>query len=149
MKVFLDFRKVISLNSCFLSLYLCLFIRQYLWNFNGAIVWVLSGILSSVIVIIINRENFKPIRNLESKFYFIVIAPLTFFYILRFVFLDSSWDVINYHFINGERAVRGFPFLKDDFFYLSYSNPVSDMATTIFRHTLGHRLGTIINLLVR
>ena len=143
--------KYTSFVNLLLILYLSIFIRQYFWSFNGLAVWAISLIIASSIIVYLRPLN-SDIQNQNEKFnipfLFIVVLPLCFFYLLRFPFPDSSWDVINYHFINGERAVVGFPFIQGDFFYLSYSNPVSDMLMTVFRHTLGHRLGTIINLLV-
>jgi len=145
------YKEFIYFESILLTLYLCNFLRQYFWHFEGVFVWLLSYLISVFILVKLkieihvweNKTNFS-----WAWFTFYCMVPLCFFYCIRFAFPDNSWDVINYHFINGERAVRGFPFINGDFFYLSYSNPVSDMLMTVFRHTLGHRLGTIINLLV-
>jgi hypothetical protein len=147
LRAFKYFSFEILLFICYLSIY----IRQYFWSFNWLVVWTTSLIVATSIILYLCPPN-DDIQNENKKFntpfLLIVVLPLCFFYLLRFPFPDSSWDVINYHFINGERAVIGFPFIEGDFFYLSYSNPVSDMLMTVSRHILGHRLGTVINLLV-
>ncbi|MBU3625045.1 hypothetical protein ICN48_02160 [Polynucleobacter sp. JS-Safj-400b-B2] len=143
--------KYFSFENLLFICYLSIYIRQYFWSFNGLVVWITSLIIATSIILYLRPPN-GDIQNENKKFntpfLLIVVLPLCLFYLLRFPFPDSSWDVINYHFINGERAVVGFPFIQGDFFYLSYSNPISDMLTTVFRHTLGHRLGTVLNLLV-
>jgi hypothetical protein len=140
-----------SFENLFLIFYLSIYIRQYLWSFNGPAIWIISFILAASTIVCLSIPRSKIKNNNKGsniQFFLIVVLPLCLFYLLRFPFPDNSWDIINYHFINGERAVVGYPFIRGDFFYLSYSNPVSDMLTTVFRHALGHRLGTIINLLV-
>ena len=131
------------------ALYFGIFIRQYLWSFSGTLIWIPSFIGAFIIAYYFYIKKNSDYENQRSNKYFIqlVIFPLVLFYLLRFVFPDSSWDIINYHFINGERAINGFPYISGDFFYLAYSNPATDMLTTVFRHILGHRLGTLINLL--
>ena len=54
-----------------------------------------------------------------------------------------------HHAIHGERpAMRGWPMLEGDFFPVRFPfNPAPDMLTGLFRHLLGYRLGTVVNLL--
>lgn len=143
------------LQCMLFATYLMVFVRQYFWGANGFVAWVAASILSIIAAPIVvknisEKSNYKSMHahGYDINFFLIVMVPLTLLYLLRFVFPDSSWDIVNYHYINGERGLRGVPFIKGDFFYLSYSNPVSSMLTGIFRHILGHRLGTVINLLV-
>ena len=134
-------------NPSFIILFIFLIVifRQY-FLFTDFIffAWIVPFIISlKLSSLIIKKLNYSKIN---LKFILIVWTPLLFFYLLRFSFPDSSFDIINYHFINGERGLNGYPFLKGDFFYLSYTNPASDMVTGITRNLLGHRAGTIINL---
>jgi len=63
-------------------------------------------------------------------------------------FPDFNYDVLNYHLINTERALRGWPMGPGDFFPgVLLVNPAPDIVDGIFRFGLGYRLGTIINLL--
>ena len=139
-----------SFEAGLFALYVAMFVRQYFWSFNSKLIWATSFIIASIISVYFYSNKKSDYESWGSNKYFIILVlfPLVLFYLLRFVFPDSSWDIINYHFINGERAINGFPFISGDFFYLAYSNPVTDMLTTIFRHGLGHRLGTVLNLIV-
>ena len=143
----MNFLKTIF-NPSFIVLlvYIAAFIRQYTWFADNLVIaWVFSFVISFYLTfLIIKKLNYS---KLNLNFFLIVGVPLIFFYSLRFVFPDASFDIVNYHFINGERALRGYPFINGDFLYLSFANPISDMITGIFRHLLGHRVGTVINLL--
>jgi hypothetical protein len=142
-------KTVLKFENILFILYLGIFIRQYLWFLGGMTPWIASYIFS----IVLYYTFFSSIKyeykknNIGLSFITIICVPLIFLYLLRFVFPDNSWDIINYHFINGERSLEGYPYINGDFLYLSYSNPVSDMLTSLFRKFLGHRLGTIINLI--
>ena len=126
--------------------YILVFLRQYFWFSNSFVVsWCVPFVFSVILSFHIRRRFEYDALNL--KFLAIIGLPLLFFFLLRMAYPDFSWDIINYHFINAERAMNGYPFIKGDFFYLSYSNPASDMITGVFRHLFGHRLGTIVNLL--
>ena len=134
-----------------LFLYLLVFVRQYTWPLNNMVAWAISFLLTFVLTTLIiqkvyNEEKRKNPINL--KFCLIVGLPLSFFYLFRFAFPDGSFDIINYHFITSERALRGYPFMEGDFLYLMFSNPVGDMLSGLFRHSFGHRVGTILNLFV-
>ncbi|HET6862319.1 MAG TPA: hypothetical protein VFH91_04705, partial [Pyrinomonadaceae bacterium] len=79
----------------------------------------------------------------------IVGLPLLAAYALRFPFPDSSFDVWGLRLFHGERALRGYLYWPGEFFPTAAPfNPTPDMITSIFRHALGYRLGTIVNLLV-
>ena len=141
------FSSIINPAFLVLTVYLLIFIRQYLWFTNVFFfTWVIPTFISlSLTFFIIKKLDYSKI-NIE--FFLIVCLPLFLFYILRFAFPDASWDIINYHYIVGERGLSGYPFISGDFFYLSYANPATDMVTAVFRKLFGHRVGTIINLLV-
>ena len=130
-----------------LAVYLLVYIRQYLW-FSDLFffVWIIPSLISLYLTfLIVKKLNYSKI-NIE--FILIVGLPILFFYILRFAFPDASWDIINYHYLNGERGLKGYPFIKGDFPYLSLANSSTDMITGIYRKLFGHRLGTIVNLFV-
>ena len=134
-----------------LFLYLFVFVRQYMWPLNNMVAWAISFFLTFVLTTLIIQKVYddeKRKNPINLKFCLIIGLPLSLFYLFRFAFPDASFDIINYHFINSERALRGYPFMEGDFLYLMYSNPVSDMLTGLFRHSFGHRVGTILNLFV-
>jgi len=61
---------------------------------------------------------------------------------------DTSFDVLNYHLVNAERGLRGWPFIAGDFFpTILQVNPAPDMVSALFRKVLGYRLGTVVNYL--
>ena len=83
-----------------------------------------------------------------ASFWLVVALPLLFVYGLRAPFPDSAYDVWSLRLFHGERALRGFIYLPGEFFPTSAPfNPTPDMLTGLFRHLLGYRLGTIVNLL--
>src|SRR3989440_11297320 len=78
-----------------------------------------------------------------------VLPPLIFIYLLRAPLPDVSFDVLNYRLLHSERALRGLFYQASDFFPTAAPyNPAPDMLTGLFRHALGYRLGTIVNLLI-
>ena len=81
-------------------------------------------------------------------FLLVVALPLFFVFTLRVAFPDLSFDVLNHRLIQSERALRGEQLLPGDFFPTIFPfNPAPDMLTGLFRHALGYRLGTVVNLL--
>lgn len=78
----------------------------------------------------------------------LVVLPLLAYYFLRAPFPDFNFDQLNYHLINTERGLRGWPMIPGDFFPGTLLvNPAPDMVFGLARHVLGYRLGTFINLL--
>lgn len=132
--------------SLLLFVYIVAFFRQYFWSFDSNLIAWVFPILGSLALSTFFKKKLDY-KGFNYKFFIIIGSPLLIFYLLRVPFPDFSWDIVNYHFINSERALMGYPFINGDFIYLAYSNPVSDMITGIFRNILGHRLGTIVNLL--
>ena len=129
-----------------LATYILVFLRQYFWFSDSIFVsWCIPLVLSVCLSVLIRRRFSYELPGIQ--FLLIITLPLLFFFSLRVAYPDFSWDIVNYHFINSERALNGYPFIEGDFLYLSYSNPASDMITGVFRHLMGHRLGTVVNLL--
>ncbi len=132
-----------------LVFYAAAFLRQYLWPVgNQFVAWSLTAALSMLLGFIHLRTKPEVGERTPRVFWVVVLLPLLFVYVLRAPFPDLSFDVLNQRLLQGERALRGPQFLPGDFFpTILPLNPSSDMLTGIFRHILGYRLGTIINLL--
>jgi len=143
-----SFRKI-EIGDVLLFFYALALIRQYLWPVSdNALAWVLtfSISLSFWCFGLIKKGRQLPEDGVSYSFYLIVALPLFVIYAIRFVFPDTSFDVMNYHIIAAERSLRGFPFRPGDFFPIDLPvNPMADMVTGSYRHLLGYRLGTIVN----
>jgi len=81
----------------------------------------------------------------------ILIVIYIFFFLKRFIYPDTSFDTINYHFFLGKNGFENFPFPfnKEEFFPLGMHgfNPIIDMFGYAFYVLFGFRLGTILSLL--
>jgi hypothetical protein len=144
----LTVRKKIG-GDLLLPLYLLAVVRQCLWGVDHQVVaWVLSCFLALVLWGL--HLRFKQSRDdgPSMQFWIVGVAPILFIYLLRFAFPDLSYDVLNHRLVQSERALRGFLFIKGDFYpsFLPF-NPTPEILTGIFRHLLGYRLGTVISLL--
>lgn len=122
--------------------------RQFLWGISSlGLAWALAAASSIVILYfhISRREAYA--FNLPRSFWIVVVIPLLFVYIIRLPFPDYTFDVLNYHIVNFERSLRGYPHISGDFFpTMVQVNPTPDMVAGIFFHALGYRLGTLVNL---
>jgi len=79
----------------------------------------------------------------------IVVAPLFVFFFLRAPFPSLDIDNLNYHLINTQRALRGWPMIEGDFFPGTLLvNPAPDMAFGVVRALVGHRLAPVLNIAV-
>jgi hypothetical protein len=140
-------RKV-ELGDVLLFFYVLALIRQYFWPVgNNLLAWVLSFsiALSLWCFGLSKKDEPTPGSGVGYSFYLIVALPLFVIYASRVVFPDISFDVLNYHLLEGERSLRGWPSGPSDFFLLL--NPLPDMVTGIYRHVLGYRMGTLVNYL--
>lgn len=130
-------------------LYLLVLIRQYAWIIsNNVIAWVVTVIVTvSIWYIFIKSSPLKRTNPFSSiTFWVIVICPIFLFFILRLPFVDTSYDVLNYHLMASIKSLNGTLF---DFKYPMFIfNTLPDMLFGIFRFIFGYRLGTIINILV-
>ena len=138
-----------SWTDAILSVYLAGFLRQYLWIVpSNSTAWAATIICSVLLLamIIQIRETAPPQGSL--RFWLIVALPLVVMYVIRLPFPDFNYDVLNYHLINTERALRGWPIGPGDFFPgVLLINPAPDIVDGVFRFALGYRLGTVVNLL--
>lgn len=131
-----------------LPVYLAGVVRQYFWGIqNLYIAWALTAAVSMGIWGLLVRHRDEKSKPLNPSFWVIVGLPLFLMYALRAPFPDFNFDVLNYHLVNTERALRGWPFSPGDFFPgILHVNPAPDIASGIYRYALGYRLGTLINL---
>ncbi|HUS12617.1 MAG TPA: hypothetical protein VMZ30_19260 [Pyrinomonadaceae bacterium] len=140
----------VGLGEALLYLYIAIFIRQYLWLVSSNLLaWTLTVPLAAICwYVYVSTKKFPPER-VGRSFWLLVALPLLAIYAMRAAFPDRSFDVLNYHLLQGARSIRGTLFMPGDFFPSAAPfNPAPDMLTAISRTLLGYRLGTIINLLV-
>src|SRR4051812_36531418 len=141
-------------SDLLLSIYIAAILREFFWVIDGQwLAWTLTTLLTIVIILIhaTLREPQKIAQDGSQYKNFglvlLVCAPLAIIYLLRFPFPDTNYDVLNYHLVNMEHGLRGWPFIAGDFLPTTMPiNPTSDIVTGITRYALGYRLGTIINL---
>lgn len=142
-------RERAEFGDALILLYLLVFIRQYLWPLDSnALAWALA--LPVACVAWYFYVTTKPFTSERAgrEFWLLVLPPLVLFYLLRLPFPDISWDVLNYRLLHAERSLRGTLFMPGDYFPTPAPyNPAPDTLTGLFRHALGYRLGTVVNLL--
>jgi len=77
----------------------------------------------------------------------VVVAPLLFFFFLRAPFPALEFDHLNYHLVNTERSLRGWPMIDGDFFPGTLLvNPAPDMVFGVLKYAIGYRLAPILNI---
>jgi hypothetical protein len=130
--------------------YALVFIRQYAWSVQSDLAaWAVTVALTLAGWCVYLYLKPEASERTPRAYWIIVALPLLLVYAMRAAIPDLSFDVLNHRLIQGERALRGPQFLDGDFFPNVFPfNPSSDMLTGLFRHALGYRLGTILNLLV-
>jgi hypothetical protein len=136
-------------GDALLFLYALVFARQFFWPVdNNALAWALAAAAAlASLYFYVKTKPFAPEPSGRS-FWLAVALPLLFVYALRAPFPDFSFDVLNYRLLHAERSLRGALFAAGDFFPTPAPyNPAPDTLTGLFRHLLGYRLGTIVNLL--
>ena len=139
----------IEFGDPLLLLYALVFVRQCTWNVpNQFAAWTSASVIALSAWALYVYYKPEPTDRIPGSFWAIVVLPLLIVYLLRAALPDLSFDVLNHRLIQSERALRGPQFLPGDFFPNVFPfNPSSDMVTGIYRHALGYRLGTIVNLL--
>jgi len=140
----------LEFGDLLLYFYLLTLARQCFWSVpHNRLAWLLSLTVAALVWVAYLAT--KEVEETPSSLplWLVVGLPLLFVYMLRVVFPDVSSDVLTHHLFLSERALRGPLLLPGDFFPTPAPyNPAPDMLTGIFRHLLGYRLGTVINLLV-
>jgi hypothetical protein len=140
----------LDFTDALIFLYVVVFVRQYFWILNNNLLaWVLTVLVSVVICVVHLRTKEEGQETTPAEFWLVVALPLLLIYSLRVAFPDTSFDVLDYRLMNGERALLGAPLRIGDFFPVRFPfNPAPDMLTGIPRRLLGYRLGTIVNYAV-
>ncbi|MFL6337473.1 MAG: hypothetical protein ACJ754_29585 [Pyrinomonadaceae bacterium] len=148
-RILAPLRERAEFGDALVLLYLLVFIRQYLWPLDSnALGWALSA--PAALVAWYFYVVTKPFTSERAgrEFWLVVLPALLFFYLLRLPFPDLSWDVLNYRLLHAERSLHGTLFMAGDYFPTPAPyNPAPDTVTGLFRHALGYRLGTVVNLL--
>lgn len=148
-------RRAYSLSDVLLLLYVTCIAREYFWLLNGgwtknAIAWSLSSVIGIAIVYFLadRRDDSKPGgRKMDWLWLAIVVLPLLSFFLLRAPFPSLEFDNLNYHFVNAERALRGWPIRAGDFFPGTLlPNPAPDIVLGVARYLLGYRLAPLLNV---
>jgi hypothetical protein len=143
------------LPDALLLLYLICIARQYLWFLNGgwtknAIAWSLASLLGGSIVYFLadRRDNAPRVRwTLDWLWLAIVVLPVLGFFFMRAPFPAFEMDHLNYHLVNTERALRGWPMIKGDFFPGTLLvNPAPDMVFGVAKYLIGYRLAPVLNV---
>src|SRR2546421_1869098 len=137
-------------GDAFIFLFFIIFVRQYLLLAVGnALAWAIAVPAAGIALWPYIRTKALPPERSGHAFWITVLPPLIFIYLLRAPLPDVSFDVLNYRLLHSERALRGLFYQASDFFPTAAPyNPAPDMLTGLFRHALGYRLGTIVNLLI-
>ncbi len=148
-------RRVYSLHDALLLLYVTCIAREYFWFLNGgwtknAIAWGCSSLIGGAIVYFLadRHDNAQHVRwTMDWCWLFIVVLPLLGFFSLRAPFPAFEMDHLNYHLVNTERALRGWPMIKSDFFPGTLLvNPAPDMAFGVVKYLIGYRLAPVLNV---
>jgi hypothetical protein len=141
-------RRGLDLGDALTAFYLAVFVRQYLWALEDArAAWLLAALAAALLWLLLLGFKDDEGERTPWQFWVAVALPLLAVYSMRAAFPDTSYDVLNYRLVSAERALRGWPFIRGDFFPPFYPlNPAPDMLLGVFRHLLGYRLGTSLNL---
>ena len=143
-----EFAARFEFGDALLVFYFVVLVRQWFWGLENAAAWSLTVPLAVAFWHFYVSTKGERVERPAVSFWLIVGLPLFFVYALRAPFPDASFDVWSLRLFHGERALRGFIYLPGEFFPTSAPfNPTPDMLTGLFRHMLGYRLGTIVNLL--
>ena len=143
-----EFAARFEFGDALLVFYFVVLVRQWFWGLENAAAWFLTVPLAVAFWYFYISTKGERVERPAVSFWLIVALPLLFVYALRAPFPDASFDVWSLRLFHGERGLRGFIYLPGEFFPTSAPfNPTPDMLTGLFRHMLGYRLGTIVNLL--
>jgi hypothetical protein len=135
-------------GDALLAVYFVVLVRQWFWPLENAAAWALTVPLALAGWCFYVRTKRETDERLPKSFWLVVALPLLFVYALRAPFPDASFDVWSLRLFHGERGLSGLIYRPGEFFPTAAPfNPTPDMVTAIFRHALGYRLGTIVNLL--
>jgi hypothetical protein len=130
-------------------LYTLVLSRQAFWLVPQPAAWLLAT--GAAVGLGLARVRMRPQpAPFPRAFWLGVALPVVVLWGLHVPRPSLGWDVMNYHLLHGERALRGLLVIPGDFYpyYFPFLNPAPDMVATLFRHLLGYRLGTVGSCLV-
>jgi hypothetical protein len=169
-------RSFYPLPDAVLGLYLLCIGREYLWVLGGSYLknvaaWTLSAVCAGTLIWLWSAKRGAGWEGTESTlgddwharplvanqrqthtridwlWVLIVVAPPLIFFFLRAPFPSLDFDNLNYHLVNTERALRGWPLIAGDFFPGTLLvNPAPDMTFGVLRAIVGHRLAPVLNV---
>jgi hypothetical protein len=143
------FASRLEFGDALLASYFVVLARQWFWSLENTAAWCLTLLLALACWYFYVSTKGEARERPAASFWLVVALPLLFVYAWRAPFPDASFDVWSLRLFHGERGLHGFIYRPGEFFPTSAPfNPTPDMLTGLFRHALGYRLGTIINLLV-
>ena len=143
-----EFAARFEFGDALLAFYFVVLVRQWFWGVENAAAWFLTVPLALAGWYFYVSTKGEAAERPAASFWLIAALPLLFVYLLRAPFPDASFDVWSLRLFHGERGLSGFIYLPGEFFPTSAPfNPTPDMLTALFRHMLGYRLGTVVNLL--
>lgn len=88
-----------------------------------------------------------PGLRIDWMWFAVVVTPLLFFFFLRAPFPAFEFDHLNYHLVNTERSLRGWPMIDGEFFPGTLLiNPAPDMVFGVLKYAVGYRLAPILNI---
>lgn len=142
-----EFRSRFEFGDALFLIYFVVIVRQWFWPLDNRAAWILTLPLGIACWCFYLLTKDPITARPRLSFWLIVGLPLLAAYALRAPFPDTSFDVWGLRLFHAERGLRGFLYLPGEFFPTAAPfNPTPDMVTGIFRHALGYRLGTIVNL---
>lgn len=163
-------RRLYPLPDAILLLYVVCIAREYFWVLGGSAAknlaaWAIATIIGLMVLwwFTSHRDGWEGTesaiepgwhswRSASSNQFdwlwlFIVVTPMLIFFFLRAPFPSLDFDNLNYHLVNTERALRGWPMIPGDFFPGTLLvNPAPDMAFGALRAVIGHRLAPLLNI---
>src|ERR1043166_1651400 len=144
-----EFKQRLDVGALIFGPFLLALVWQYFAVIKTTILaWTLAVIVTACLWAVYVSIKEAASEKLSRWFWLVVALPLLLVYSIRFAFPDISFDVLNYHIFNSERALRGPLFLTQDFFPVVVTfNPTPDVLAGLYRHVLGYRVGTAMNLL--
>ncbi len=125
-------------------------VRQLLWPVGTTAAALLLSAVAAGAAVAVVRRSAQDRPSPPRVFWLVVALPVLLLWAVRAPLPDIGYDVLNYHLMHGERALRGPLFPPGDFFpyFFPYLDPSGDMVLGLFRWVLGYRLGTVANPLV-
>lgn len=144
-----------SLADVLLLLYVTCIARQYFWFLNGGwtrntIAWTISSAVGVAVVYLLadrRDDSAEAAWKMDWLWLAIVVLPLLAFFLLRAPFPSLDFDNLNYHYVNTERALRGWPMRVDEFFPGTLlPNPAPDMVFGVAKYLIGFRLAPLLNV---